>query len=234
VKGIHTKAIQRAALLALLVVAAPPGAAHGSITAATNAQDPALRVDAQGFAEVSWTEGAARKTLLIPPEGRYLPGGRLSGADVSTPTTVSGLPFAEVVRRTADGRLWALQTWRAQPGAPAELRFSRWRGKLPEITAKVDGTTLAGVATFADKGIFGTSPTTAGTPIRHYALVDCWRCSGAAGWKRLLGVRLRGPGGSFRFSLRPAWDAVRYRVTVPGPNRGWTYAPDAMVVIPSK
>jgi hypothetical protein len=33
--------------------------------------------------------------------------------------------------------------------------------------------------------------------------------------------------------LRPAWTAPRYRVTVTGPNRGWTYAPDASVVVPS-
>jgi hypothetical protein len=234
VKGIRIKVIRRAGVLALLSAALLPGVANGSITAATNAQDPELRIDARGFAEVSWSEGGVRKTLLIPPEGRYLPGGRIDGADVSTPATVSGLPFARVVRQTADGRLWALQAWRVQPGGPVELRFSRWRGALPEVAARVEGSMFLGAATLAGKGIFGTSPTTAGTSIRHYALVDCWRCSGATGWRRLLGVRLRGPSGSFRFALRPAWEAARYRVAVAGPNRGWEYAPDGMVVVAGK
>jgi hypothetical protein len=231
-KGIHSSTIRRAAaLLALAVVFVLPDVAAGSITAATNALNPGLRVDSRGYAEVSWTAGGARRTLLIPPSGRYLPGGRITGRDVSSPASVAGLPFARVVRRTPDGRLWALQAWRVQAGGPVELRFSRWQGKLPSVTAEVAGTGIAGRATFAGKGIHGTSPTTAGTQIRHFALVDCWRCGGASGWRRMLGVPLRGPGGTFRLALRPAWNASRYRVVVAGPNRGWTYAPDATAIV---
>ena len=65
----------------------------------------------------------------------------------------------------------------------------------------------------------------------HFAWVDCWRCGGAVGWKRLLGMRLRGPKGTFALAVRPAWRASRYRVTVLGPNRGADYAPDAVVVV---
>jgi hypothetical protein len=219
-----------AAVLCATALAAP---AAGSITAATNAQRPALRVDARGYAEVSWSEGGARRTLLIPPSGRYLPGGTIEGPDVSRRTSVPGLPFARVVRRTPDGRLWALQAWRVQPGGPVELRFARWQGEASTVEADVTLRRLAGTARYGGRGIFGTSPTTAGTPIRHYAFVDCLRCQGAAGWRRLLGVRLQGPRGSFSLLLRPAWAAPRYRVTVAGPNRGWTYAPDASVVVPS-
>jgi hypothetical protein len=220
-------------LLAAAGALALPAAAAGSITAATNAQKPGLKVDSRGYAEVSWTEKGVRKTLLIPPSGRYLPSGRISGKDVSRPTKVEGLPYAKVVRRTPDGRIWALQAWPVQTGGPVELRFSRWKGDPTDVTAEVTGARLMGKATYAGKGIYGTSPTTAGTPIRHFALVDCFRCSGAAGWKRLLGVRLKGPGGTFRLFLRPAWGAQQYRVSVAGPNRGWTYAPDGMVVVKS-
>jgi hypothetical protein len=225
----------RITLVSVLALAAGalPAAAPGSITAATNAQRPALRVDARGYAEVSWTEAGARKTLLIPPAGRYLPGGTISGADVSRPTTVPGLPFARVVRRTPDGRLWALQAWPVQAGGPVELRFSRWRGEPSTVEADVTLRRLTGTASFQGRGIYGTSPTTAGTPVRHYAFVDCLGCKGS-GWNRLLGLRLAGPRGAFALLLRPAWAAPSYRVTVAGPNRGWTYAPDASVVVRSE
>jgi hypothetical protein len=215
-----------------LAAAALPAAASGSITAAANAQRPALRVDARGYAEVSWTEAGDRRTLLIPPAGRYLPGGTIDGPDVSRPTTVAGLPFARVVRRTPDGRLWALQAWRVQRGGPVELRFSRWRGEPSTVEAEVTLRRLTGTASFQGRGIHGTSPTTAGTPVRHYAFVDCLGCKGA-GWSRLIGLRLAPPRGAFALLLRPAWAAPRYRVTVAGPNRGWTYAPDASVVVPA-
>ena len=217
-----------------VVAAALAGPAAASITAASNAQRPALRVDARGYAEVSWLERGERRTLLIPPAGRYLPGGRIQGPDVSRTASVPGLPFARVVRRTPDGRLWALQAWRVQANGPVELRFARWRGAPAAVEADVTLRRLTGTATFGGRGIYGTSPTTAGTQIRHYALVDCLRCQGATGWKRLLGVRLSGPRGSFSLLLRPAWAALRYRVTVAGPNRGWTYAPDASVVVRSE
>ena len=41
---------------------------------------------------------------------------------------VPGLPFARVIRRGPDGRFYALQTWRVEPGGPVELHFSRWKG----------------------------------------------------------------------------------------------------------
>lgn len=233
-KGIPSNRLGRVALAVATLAAALPAATPGSITVASGAQGPALRIDARGYAEVSWTERGVRRTLLVPPAGRYLPGGRLAGPDVSRPAEVAGLPFARVVRRTPDGRLWALQSWQVQPGRAPELRFARWRGPLPVVEASVERSRLAGRATLGGKGIFGTSPTTAGTPIRHFALVDCLRCQGAAGWRRLLGVRLAGPGGTFRLALRPSWRASRYRVTVAGPNRGWTYAPDATAVVTAR
>ncbi|MGZ8687240.1 MAG: hypothetical protein ACXWZP_02310, partial [Gaiellaceae bacterium] len=45
-------------------------AAAGSIDVTVKGSQPALKVDARGAAEVSWTEGGVRKTLLVPPSGR--------------------------------------------------------------------------------------------------------------------------------------------------------------------
>lgn len=207
-------------------------AAHASITAATSWQSPALAVDARGNALVSWTQSGAKRTLFIPPTGRYLPGGRLTGPDVSKPTKVPGLPYARIVRRTPDGRLWALQAWRLQRGGPVELRFARWQGDPTSVDGEVAADTLTGQATYAGKGVFGTSPTTAGTQIRHFALVDCDRCPGSSGWSRLISVPLAGPRGSYSVALFPKRQGARYRVSVTGPNRGWAYAPDATVVVP--
>ncbi len=214
-------------LLASCLLAA---GASASIDAATSARSPALRIDARGYAEVSWSQDGARRTLLVPPQGRYLPGGRILGADVSEPISRTGIANAVLARRTPDGRLWALQSWRPRPGGPVELRLARWKGAPTEVEASVTGARLRGRATYHGRGVYGTSPTTAGKPVAHFAWVDCWRCAGAPGWKRLLGVRLRGPEGTFALLLRPAWKASRYRVTVTGPNRGGDYAPDATTI----
>lgn len=214
-----------------IVALAGATAAAGSIDVTVKGSQPALKVDARGAAEVSWTEGGVRKTLLVPPSGRYLPGGRILSADVSSPAPKTGIVGAVVVRKTPDGRLWALQRTPTQPDGSTTLRLARWQGDPTELEASLEGERITGKATFAGRGVFGTSPTTAGTAVTHFAWVDCWRCSGARGWKRLLGVRLRGPGGTFALALRPAWRAQRYRVTVLGPNRGADYAPDAVVVV---
>ncbi len=206
---------------------------EASFTAATSWERPALAVDSRGYALISWTQAGTRRTLLVPPSGRYLPGGRLAGPDVSRPTTVQGLPYAQVVRRTSDGRLWALQAWRPQARGPVELRFARWQGEPTVVQGKVVDDRLTGRAAYAGKGVYGTSPTTAGTPIRHFALVDCDGCPGSNGWARLLSVSLRGPGGSYSLTLFPKRLGDRYRISVAGPNRGWTYAPDATVVVPA-
>lgn len=215
------------AVAAALVLSAPAAA---SITIATNAQAPALRVDAKGNAEVSWTEGGVRKTMWVPRTGRYLPGGRITGPDVSKPAAGVALPGLKVLRRTPDGRLWALQAWRVQANGPVELRLARWKGEPTSVEAAVENGRLTGRATFAGKGVYGTSATTAGTQIRHYALVDCRGC-GTSGWKRLLGVRLEGPRGTFALALGPGRRGTAYRVSVAGPNRGWTFAPDAVVTV---
>jgi hypothetical protein len=215
---------------ALGAVLALPGAASGSIWVADNAQRPALQVDARGYAEVSWTAGGARHTLLVPPRGRLLPGARLSGSDVSRALELK-LPLARAVRRTPDGRRWALQAWRPRQGGPVELHFSRWRGSPTALTletgcCRFESEFLHGRASFQGRPVFGTSPTPEGKRLRAYAYIECFACPASPrGWGQIVGVSPRRDG-TFSARLRLAWRAKRYRATIAGPNRGTTLAPD--------
>jgi hypothetical protein len=223
----------------LLVICAAlglPPAAAASVTVTTNAQRPALRVDAHGYAEVSWTTGGARRTLLIPPRGEALPGARLPGRDVSRTASGVLIPFRRVVRRTPDGRYWALQAWRVARGGAVELRFSRWRGAptTMELTAEPTGGTerLTGRAAFHGRPVSGFWRTLEGTPIRHAAVLECFACLGGSGWAWFNSVGTRGDG-SFAATVPPRALAVRYRATIVGPNVGTTLAPDATAVVPT-
>ena len=211
-----------------------PAAAGASVTVTTNAQRPALRVDARGYAEVSWTAQGTRRTLLIPPRGQALPGGRLPGRDLSRPASGVPISFRRVVRRTPDGRYWALQAWRVARGGAVELRFSRWRGEPTtiELTAEPTGGTerLQGRATFHGRPVTGFWRTLEGTPIRHAAVLECFACLGSAGWAWFNSVRTRA-GGTFAATVPPRALAPRYRATVVGPNIGTTLAPDANAVV---
>jgi hypothetical protein len=221
--------MRRPLLVVAAVSLAAPAAAAGSITVATNVQRPALRVDAKGNAEVSWSAGGSRRYLLVPPTGRFLPGGRLSGLDVSRPTATVSLPYRRVLRRTPDGRLWALQTWQVAFSKAVELRFSRWRGAPTQITlaAMPSGRTevLQGRATFQGRPVTGTSPTNAGTPILLSGFFDCSGCGGA-GWIRW-GAKRTAANGTFAITVPLSRRGSQYRVSITGPNRGATLAPDA-------
>jgi hypothetical protein len=219
----------RLGVLAVVLALGIAPTAAASITVATNAARPALRVDAKGNAEVSWTSGGARRTLLVPTRGRVLPGGRLSEPDASRPVTGPAIPFRRVLR-LAGGRYYALQSWRVLPGGPVELRFSRWRGTPTRASILAEparpGVTLAGTVTFAGRPIPTTSRTPEGKVLRQYVYLDAL-ARGA--WRRLGGVRLRADG-SYRRLVSRSGAGARYRAAVPGPNIGTTYAPDAAVV----
>ena len=212
----------------VVVSLALAGSASASIRLATGAERPALRVDRRGNAEVSWTAGGVRRYVFVPPTGRVYPGRRLAAADVSRSSSAVALPFRRVLRRTPDGRLWALQTWRVQPGGPVELRFSRWRGKPPQVTLaaepRFDGELVTGRATFAGRPVPLYSPTPEGKRIRSYAFID--RKTGT-GWSRIASAATRADG-SFRLFVPAAKLSSRYRAALPGPNIGTTLAPDAV------
>jgi len=204
------------------------GSASASQNVATNVQRPALRVDSHGWAEVSWTAGGVRRFLLIPPAGEVFPGRRLTRRDVSTPTSAVSIPFRKVLRRTPDGRFWALQAWRVRPDGPVDLRFSRWRGAptqvvIEAVEPRFDGYVVRGRATFHGRPIPPWSATPEGKRIRSYAYID--RAT-PTGWRRIGGVRVRADGTFERFV--PAGGPPRFRAVLPGPNISSTvWAPDA-------
>jgi hypothetical protein len=222
-----------AILTSAAVTLAAIAAASASITVATNAARPALRVNARGDAEVSWTAGGVRRYLLVPARGRFIPGARLSGRDVSAPVSTPAIPYARALRRTSDGRLWALQAWRVAFAKSTELRFSRWRGAPTQLTleAMPQGETevLSGLATFQGRPVAGTSPTNAGKRILLSAFFDCFGC-GATGWFRF-NARRTARDGSFGVTVPLNRRGSRYRVSITGPNRGATLAPDANAVV---
>lgn len=221
-------------LLGVLVSLALAGNASGSIKLATNPERPALRVDGRGNAEVSWTAAGVRRYVFVPPTGRVYPGRRLAAADVSRSSSVVALPFRRVLRRTPDGRLWALQAWRVQAGGPVELRFSRWRGEPPKMSLtsqpRFDGELVTGRATFAGRPVPLYSPTPEGKRIRSYALIDR---KTPTGWSRIAGAATRADG-TFRLFIPAAKLGASYRALLPGPNLGTTLAPDtASPTVPS-
>ncbi|MEJ7569378.1 MAG: hypothetical protein WKF41_14065 [Gaiellaceae bacterium] len=219
------RAIALLASAASLVFAASGSA---SITLGTNPQRPALRVDGRGNAEVSWTAGGVRRYVFVPPTGRVYPGRRLTAADVSRASTAVAISFRRALRRTPDGRLWALQTWRVLPGGPVELRFSRWREAAPKLTLasepRFDGERITGRATLAGRPVPLYSPTPEGKRIRSFAYID--RQMGS-GWSRIAGAATRADG-TFRLFVPAGKLATRYRAVLPGPNIGTTLAPDAV------
>jgi hypothetical protein len=129
------------------------------------------------------------------------------------------------VRRTPDGRLWALQAWQVVPG-PVELQLVHWQGAPTQLTLASGGTHLTGNLTYYGAPVTGTTFTLEGNHPRIYVYLDCFACGGKAGWTRMIGVAPKADG-SFSVLLRPDWTGSRYRATVLGPNLGSTLAPDA-------
>jgi hypothetical protein len=137
------------------------------------------------------------------------------------------VPFALAVRRTPDGRTWALQAFPQGTGKPPELHFARWAGAPTALTLSLDGARLTGSATFQGKPVTGSTTTLEGKRQRVYVYLDCLGCPlGGTGWGRMIGVAPKADG-SFAVALRAEWTGKRYRATVAGPNRGATLAPDA-------
>ena len=91
-------------LLSIVVAAfALAGPAVASVGVGSNVAAPALRVDAKGNAEISYTEGGAKKTVLVPKTGAVLYGGKLSGPDVTKAASSPSLPFVKVLRSGPGG-----------------------------------------------------------------------------------------------------------------------------------
>ena len=228
----------------LLVVAAAAAVvawvipAQASVGVGRNTHDAALKVGPGGVAEVSWrTATGNRRYALVLKSGKVRWGRRLTARDVSRPAAVD-VPFPVTVRRTSDGRLWALQEWQRLRGGDRELHFSRWRGAPTKLTlrskcCKRRSERILGTATFQGRPIHGFNATRKGVPLDEFGrnvYVDSLQ-SGA--WKRIVGVLTRRPNGWYRVWIRPHWRGQQYRGTIRGPNFGWTLAPDARAVTSS-
>src|SRR5438046_235347 len=122
--------------LAAIVVAVlfAPASASASIKVASWARNPTLKVVAGGAAEVDWTSGGGRHSVVISRNGSQRYGAHLRARDVSFPTTAVSVPMALAVRQTPNGSFWALQAWRRLRTGPLELRFSRWKGAPTLLT----------------------------------------------------------------------------------------------------
>jgi hypothetical protein len=215
-------------LLALAVVFLAAGTAHASVWVGENATRPTLRVDSKGTAEVRFTSRGRSDTVIVPAKGQLFHGGSLAGPDVARRVSTPKLPNAIVVKRTPDGRLWALQQLQVKPGAPLDLHLARWRGAPTAIELARNGEQLEGRATFNGRGVSGRTSTLEGKRPRIYVYLDYY----AGGtWRRMLAVAPKA-NGTFSAFLRPAWQqASRYRATMPGPNIGAHFAPDAEKII---
>ena len=103
----------------------------------------------------------------------------------------------------ADGKLWALQTWRRLAHGPVELRFSRWHGSptaltLHAVCCKWGGENIEGTASFQGRPIYGEHATPQGVPLDDLGrnvYLDSYR---GTGWMRMMGILTNRPTGSFR------------------------------------
>jgi hypothetical protein len=206
------------------------GIAHASILLGSGTSQARLQVDAKGDAEVTFVANGQRVTVTVPPHGTLSHGGSLTGPDVSRPVAGPKLPLALTVRRTPDGRLWALQLLQVQPASPPELHLARWTGAPTTLTLATNGTHVTGTASFQGKPVTGFTSTLGGRHPRIYVLMDCFSCGGKPGWTRMLSVPPKADG-RFSVYIQPQWKGTRYRASVAGPNLGTTLAPDAQAVV---
>ena len=78
-----------------------PGANLVSIKVASWARNPTLKVVAGGAAEVDWTSGGGRHSVVIYRNGSQRYGAHLRARDVSFPTTGVSVPMARVMTPTS-------------------------------------------------------------------------------------------------------------------------------------
>ena len=104
------------AALAVLCALALPGAAGASIKIAGDVKHPALRVNAAGWATVTYWKSGSWHKAKVSPLGKITWGKAAAGADVTKKTTAVSIPFMKQLRVGPTGRYWALQAWQRLKG----------------------------------------------------------------------------------------------------------------------
>ena len=224
-----------AAALAVVALAllAPAPAAFASVGVGSGAAGPSLRVDAKGNAEISYTQGGAPETVLVPVTGAVIYGGQLTGPDVSKAATRPKLPFLKVLRSGPNGWFYALQTWPARIG-PAELRFSRWQGEPDQADVHGD----AGARRHRSRGQghlrrqADPDDVEGARRARDRASTSTSTSRSAASGRLLGGVVGHAATGRTGGSSTAGRPGTCFRASVAGPNIGAVYAPDVVVQIP--
>jgi hypothetical protein len=219
-------------LLGLLAALALAPAVEASVKIAGNASHPTLRVNARGYATVTYLKNGRRLSAVVAPNGRITWLRRARGRDVSVPSSAVALPMLVTLRQTPDGRYWALQSWRRLRTGPIELRLSRWRGAPTRLDlwtycCKWRSEVLRGRATFHGRPIFGYSATPQGVALDDLGrnvYIDSFR---GGRWMRLMGVLTHRYTGRIGLWIRPHWRGTQYRAKIVGPNWGRTLGPDA-------
>lgn len=220
-------------VLGVLGLLALPLPAEASIKIAGDARNAAFRVNSAGYATVYWTTASgSRRTAVVTPKKKIRYNRVASGRDVSHPTDKIAIPMKVALRRTPNGRFWALQSWRRLKGGPVELRLSRWRGKPTKLAlwttcCKWRSEVVHGRATFHGKAIYGYKSTPSGVPLDQFGrnvYIDTMR---GGSWKRTMGILTHRPTGGFRLWIRKYWRGSSYRARMIGPNWGNMLGPDA-------
>jgi hypothetical protein len=220
------------AALAVLCALALPSAAGASIKIAGDVKHPALRVNAAGWATVTYWKSGSWHKAKVSPLGKITWGKAAPGPDVSKKTDAVSIPFMKQLRVGPTGRYWALQAWQRLKGGQIELRLSRWRGAptLLELWAwccKWNSEVVRGRATFHGKPIYGYRNTPEGVPLDglgRNVYIDTYR---GGKWKRTMGILTHRPTGTFGLWIRPYWRGTQYRAAMVGPNWGRMLGPDA-------
>src|SRR5579884_193539 len=198
-------------LLGLLVIAASAGApAYGSAIIARNVARPALTVDRQGRAHVTWYSGSQQRRLVawgavnaLPPSTtqpqvrfRLRYGARARG--VCLPYDGPPLPWLVKACKAPDGSYWALQSWqRLKPNyggtlGPQELHLSHWSGPIAQLVVYQNWAFggvrhLFGRLTYDGVGVYGFTAAPQGAPRDGYGrniYLDTFDSAYGNGWHR--------------------------------------------------
>lgn len=205
-----TKHLQRSSVLLTLVLVAAFAAtpAQASAIIGRNVTRPALTIDRQGRAHVSYYVGGRREVLVawgainartpsrVRPQAQFHYG--QGGRGVCLP--YDGPPLAWLVKacKAPDGSYWALQSWqRLKPNYGGtkgawELHLSHWRGPLAQLVIYQNWAYggvrhIFGRLTYRGEGVYGFSSTPQGNPLDNYGrniYLDTFDSAYGKGWHR--------------------------------------------------